>query len=167
MTHMLYMLSHVILANALQYGVSLLQLQKLRIGEVEELAQGAKPAGQVVKSFFLDTFLSLMWTPSLSLTEPGSLWMPASSCWRKQVSLQVLRGNVLHVLSLLSVLCSGHSGGVSTHPQHPLSAREGTGPGDLPITPTFLLLVRPEVQGHVMQGPGADSTWLSHPRPQP
>lgn len=70
---MLYMLSHVILANALQYGVSLLQLQKLRIGEVEELAQGAKTVGQVVKSFFLDTFLSLMWTPSLSLTEPGSL----------------------------------------------------------------------------------------------
>lgn len=126
MTHMLYMLSHVILANALQYGVSLLQLQKLRIGEVEELAQGAKPAGQVVKSFFLDTFLSLMWTPSLSLTEPGSLWMPASSCWRKQVSLQVLWGNVLHVLSLLSVLCSGHSGGRSTHPQHPV-CQEGHG----------------------------------------
>lgn len=42
LTLMLYMLSHLIFAQALQYGVSLLQLQKLGTGEVQELAQGSK-----------------------------------------------------------------------------------------------------------------------------
>lgn len=40
-------------------------------------------------------------------------------------------------------------------------------PGDLPTAPAFLLLIRPEVQGHMMQGPGADSTWVSYLWPQP
>ena len=59
---MLYTLPQFLFASGLQYSVSLLQLRKLRIGEVKELAQGARPlwggdlklGGQVVESFSSD-----------------------------------------------------------------------------------------------------------------
>lgn len=106
---MLYISSHLILAHTLQYGVSLYQRQKLRTGEAQEPAQGArslcrwnlKPGGRVVKFFFLDQVpefrSSPMCTP-LPLTKPGALWSPASIGWRKQVPLHVLLGE-----------CSSHS----------------------------------------------------------
>lgn len=50
-------------------------------------------------------------------------------------------------------------------PDNPLSY-QGPVPGDLPTAPVFLLLTRPEMQGQMTQGPGTDSTFVSHLRPQ-
>ena len=44
---------------------------------------------------------------------------------------------------------------------------QGTALGDLPTAPAFPLLAGPEVQGHLIQGPAAHSTRVSHPWPQP
>ena len=43
---------------------------------------------------------------------------------------------------------------------------QGPVPGDLPTAPVFLLLTTPEMQGQMTQGPGTDSTFVSHLRPQ-
>ena len=56
------------------------------------------------------------------------------------------------------------------HPNSQSGNRQGTHPlKRLPAfqgPPVFLLLTRPEVQGQMTQGPGTDSTFISHLQPQ-
>lgn len=74
-----------------------------------------------------------------------------------------LAGPAGGALSTASAVCPLAPGGRSPGPHYPLPP--GPRP-DSPTAPAFLLLARLEVQGGIMQGPGAHGTWVS-PWPPP